>query len=742
MDLARPRPGPTVKRRVVIVGGGIAGLTAAYELTRTPEARATWAVEVVEMGHRFGGRLASAHRSDAWERNEEHGLHVWFGFYDNTFRLAEAVWRDHPRPQGSPWSSVWDALEPIYSSDHGLRAGDGRIIRRLFHSRNCDRPGEREGRTVAGDLTGLVDAVRALPASLLCTFGALELPNPPSLPMRLPGSLFPQPRHRALIRALDTVVGPVIDRALRLMPTAGPARRVRLGAIAERAVRTVHAPLVATLRRTVTREGGPLDVVHAIDLGLAILRGVCSPAHGILVDGDLDRVSDYELRDWLREHGAHEDTLTEGATLEALYDIPFAFRDGDRSQPVMEAGTALRYTLQILYGYKHAVAYRLTAGAGEALVAPLYALLRERGVRFRPFLRLESVEVNPSDRSLAKLRFVRQARPSGDYDPLVQRRGGLLGLAHDPDWSQLRDGASLAERGVDFYSRFADRGEAGECVLEKDRDFDDVILALPLGSLKPDGDGHSPVAGWLEAEPRARACLKRLHLVPTVAAQVWLRERPEEIGLAGRSVVTWAAPYSVVCDMTRVIAHEGWPPPGPGSCAYMCGAWPMRSPTAPSTDAAARRADDVTARRMLTEQLRHHADSLFSRVPTLYAPRGVEPLDAQYVRANVEPWDLADLPLPGADETRLEATGSGLSNMALAGSWVRTHINTTSVEAAVASGIAAARALGAETQPIVGETLLRAAPSETVLPSRRPERSTDEHPRIEARERRGLRDAS
>jgi hypothetical protein len=233
----------------------------------------------------------------------------------------------------------------------------------------------------------------------------------------------------------------------------------------------------------------------------------------------------------------------------------------------------------------------------------------------------------------------------------------------------------------------------------------------------------------VEGSSEVQRCLERLHLVPTVAAQVWLREPPDEIGLLGKSLVTWSPPYSVVCDMSPVIAHEAWPKPGPKSCAYMCGPWPLRAHRAKSDDGDAKKRDEAIARAELIRQLEQHGHTLLAPQGTLYAPSEAHgPWDAQYVRANVEPWDLADLPLPGADAVRLEAHQSGLENLALAGSWVRTPVNTTCVEAAVCSGIAAARALGADTQPILGETLFRRAPSHPILEGR--EKELFDGPRI------------
>jgi hypothetical protein len=153
----------------------------------------------------------------------------------------------------------------------------------------------------------------------------------------------------------------------------------------------------------------------------------------------------------------------------------------------------------------------------------------------------------------------------------------------------------------------------------------------------------------------------------------------------------------------------------------------MRSPSSSATDTSAPTDDLLRARAALIEQFEAHASSLAEPRPRLYAPVGVESWSAQYVRANIEPWDLADLALPGADAVRLDAAQTGLDNLALAGAWVRTPVNSTSVEAAVSSGLAAARALGAEARPIFAEHLFRRPSRHVWLPGRAPHSSNDAH---------------
>ena len=47
---------------------------------------------VAQVGWRLGGKGASGRNPDRGQRIEEHGLHIWLGFYANAFRLLRACY--------------------------------------------------------------------------------------------------------------------------------------------------------------------------------------------------------------------------------------------------------------------------------------------------------------------------------------------------------------------------------------------------------------------------------------------------------------------------------------------------------------------------------------------------------------------------------------------------------------------------------------------------------------------------
>src|SRR4029453_10084683 len=84
--------------RVAILGGGMAGLAAAWRLSEPASGASE--VTVYQRGWRLGGKGASSRGVHG--RIEEHGLHVWLGYYDNAFRLLREVYEELDRPRSDP----------------------------------------------------------------------------------------------------------------------------------------------------------------------------------------------------------------------------------------------------------------------------------------------------------------------------------------------------------------------------------------------------------------------------------------------------------------------------------------------------------------------------------------------------------------------------------------------------------------------------------------------------------------
>src|SRR4051794_28629288 len=98
------------RRRVAILGGGAGSLAAAFELTATPQLRERYDVTVYQLGWRVGGKGASGRNAAYGQRIEEHGLHLWFGFYDNAFRLMRDAYAELGRAPGTPLASFDEAF--------------------------------------------------------------------------------------------------------------------------------------------------------------------------------------------------------------------------------------------------------------------------------------------------------------------------------------------------------------------------------------------------------------------------------------------------------------------------------------------------------------------------------------------------------------------------------------------------------------------------------------------------------
>jgi uncharacterized protein with NAD-binding domain and iron-sulfur cluster len=308
-----------------------------------------------------------------------------------------------------------------------------------------------------------------------------------------------------------------------------------------------------------------------LSLVVAAIRGIIADklvtdAHGFAA------INDEDFCDWIVRHGAHPDVL-DSAMVRGVYDLVFGYRNGDPQRPAVGAGVMTFLIGQVLFGYRGAIFWKMTAGMGDAVIAPLYQALRRRGVKFEFFHRLDALHLDPSRQSVDTITLGRQAELAEGfrhYEPLT-RIGGLPVFPNLPLSEQLRTTAGLDAT----ESHFNGHDDVETRSLRRGVDFDHVVLAVSIGMLPI-------VAGELiEDRPEWRDMTANIGTVATQAFQIWLRPDEASLGCsrAGATVSAYMPPFDTWASMPQTLWAESWPGTHrPGTVAYFCGSldapWP------------------------------------------------------------------------------------------------------------------------------------------------------------------------
>jgi uncharacterized protein with NAD-binding domain and iron-sulfur cluster len=712
--------------KVAVIGGGCASISAAFELSR-PAHKGKYQVTIYQLGWRLGGKGASG-RGPA-NRIEEHGLHLWMGSYENAFRLIRecytelkrdrrkcriADWRDafSPAPfiglaERSQNGAYWNFLsyfppgdglpgDPLSENDPftitSYLARTASILRTLLLA-------VQAGRSSRSSRKAKDDPSKARLSDQSSSADAEPPDEPPKRLARLLG-LGWIATTAALIEAVEMLELAFAPRSI--YPIDGIAQLLEL--VAASARRQLEA---------IVENDPELQVLwQGIDLAMASMRGILR--FGLVSDPrGFDAINDYDFRDWLRINGASERSL-DSPLIRGAYDLVFAYEDGDYQRPRHAAGVALRGAFRMLFSSRGAIFWKMNAGMGDTVFAPMYEALKKRGVGFRFFHRLEAVRLaDPADLAQGKRAYVKalefgvqaKIKNGKEYAPLMDV-GGLPCWPSKPDYSQLVDGSKFKREHRDFESHW-DRKTTTTRTLRVIDDFDFVVLGVGMGAIP------YVCQEFIQRDQRWRDMATQLKTVNTQAFQIWLREDMEQLGWCDPPLTlsAFVHPFETWADMSHLIREESWKV-NPRAIAYFCSV--LNDPVSPRdiTDSS------YPKRRRLEVQenaIRYLNNDIAQLWPKAAKGRGtfrwdllLDPeetpgrkarsgnqarFESQHWTANVNPSERYVLSLPGTQKYRISPLDNTYDNLTIAGDWTTCGLDAGCVEAAVISGRLAAHAI-------------------------------------------------
>ena len=699
---------------VAVLGGGVSSMTAAFELTSTKELREKYDVTVYQMGWRIGGKGASGRNSEYSERIEEHGLHIWFGFYENAFQAMDRLYRELGRSPQQPLATWQDAFKPTD------------------------------------------DIVLFDPYKKQWTSGQIHLPRNNSLPTD--NSVLPtfwDMAHMAMSWAWEVIEdiydpkhfrdpnGPVTDSNWKhpdwFEPIAGDVgvNLAELDQSGEFGSFIVAHKLAEARSKYPEKHTDPAhygyfcehtrkftdwlwendvksklddDVIRVfftfLDTAAAMFCGIIED--DLILEG-FDKINHLEFRDWLTQKGMHPISL-QGPLLRAIYDVAFAYEKGDIKCPNMAAGSAARGVLRLGLTYKGAFMWKMQAGMGDTIFTPFYQVLKRRGVQFKFFHWVTNLGLSQDKTVVDTIEYVEQAELNvSEYYPLHNVRD-LDCWPSQPDWKQIKDADQLKKFNLELNPNPLNKPNAKP--LKRGEDFDIVVLGISVDAVK----SICTEMANDQKNPRFKAMLDHSATVQTQAFQLWMNEGLST-GLkwkfdANSVAGTYVEPLDTYCDMSHLIPRENWPAKyNLSSIAYFCGV--LKDKNGEDKEKQTQASADREVRRSAIKYLKDNAYGIWPAAKKddfnwdwLIDPKngeGEKRFDSQYWRANIVPTERYVITPAESVQFRLKTDESGYKNLFLTGDWIKNGFDLGCVESAVMSGLQTSRAICGTPLNVIGE---------------------------------------
>ena len=703
------------KIRLAVLGGGPSSLTALYYITSTPELRAKYDITLYQMGWRLGGKGASGRAEHG--RILEHGLHVLFGFYDNFFSMIRAAYKELGRPSTHPLATWTDAFKP----------GDFGVVEEFFQDEwqpwplqfptNQSVPGEAEVWDTPEDYLQM--AIEAL-IELIFGWRALHNLEERSTIFNAHGHNEHQPSWR------DSIV----NGGLRLLlwPLQW-AKKHTNPKWRDRCIVNIIGFFQKLLWPLIQRLSNKSFAAHkfwlGIDFLMALIKGVVKD--GVYKKGGFDAIDDYDFREWLTMHGLHAITLP-SPFCRIIYDAAFSYENGDPETQRIAAGAGLRALFRLGFTYKGSPFYKMQAGMGDTVFTPLYDVLKARGVKFKFFHKVESLQLSPettdgSERSIASIKVTQQAfmqdgSDISNYAPL-EDVVDLECWPAKPLYPQLANADELNKHDLESYYDQLPDSLKKPVTLEQGKDYDEVLFGIPIGAVP------YVCEELVNSSDKWKTMVEHVRSVTTVTFQLWFNKDLKDLGweLPSPLLSLYVEPLNTWADMSQVIDREAWPPNlGPKNISYYCGAQegPEWAPDPRLAENANFEIEQYAEAKKLA--LQYCTNSLTTLLPKasidgdlkkvdwnvlldLQNAEGPARFDSQYWRSNCGPSERCTLAMPGATKHRIKAGETDFSNLSVTGDWIWNGLFVACMEGAITSGIYGARAVTGVDFMIIGEEL-------------------------------------
>ncbi|WAJ72220.1 NAD(P)-binding protein [Catenovulum adriaticum] len=723
------------KEKIAIIGGGVSAMTSAFYLTQTPNWQDKYDITVYQLGWRLGGKGASGRNPEYGNRVQEHGLHIWFGFYANAFKTIQQAYKLWERPAGSPLATWDEAFKP-----HNFIVLE-ELINGKWESWPIEFPNVPGNPAIGNEEIDIWDIVKMAYYWIKQVLGELDkksnnIKQTHDLKCREDAPKdtfkhFANELHEDIedwFNDLEHSLSYALDRVENLVnkvPAKAKYQRQHHHDLLHYLLTKLKAWLVDEFTDLLNDNTEIRRLFIMADLGLTILIGMLEDK--VLTDG-FDVINNYDYREWLTKHGANQEFTVNSAPVRGFYDLVFAYENGNFDKPNVEAGTIIRAMMRIALLYKGGVMWKMQAGMGDTIFSPFYEVLQKQGVKFEFFSQVD--ELIPDCGTISQINITQQV----DLAPGVSSYNPLIPVNNLPCWPshpkyELLDpvqASLLQQNNINLESFWSEWPQIYQQhygkplptkTLTKGIDFDRVILGVSVASLE------YICPKLLAQDPNLKRTSEKVKTVATQAYQVWTNKTLPELGWTnmpqGQDPVMsgFTEPYDTWAAMNQLLVREDAWKPGieAKNIAYFCSALPVEH-YPPKTNHQFPKRMAEQAKQGAIAQLKNNIywlwpnaaqagefdwQVLLSKNPALL---GEARFDEQYWRSNIDPSERYVLSVKNSTQYRLATDGTIFDNLYLTGDWIKTGLNAGCVEAATMAGMQTSRAICGLPKKIVGES--------------------------------------